>query len=151
VHLIIPAGYGGLSFKPEQFLNSAVTSCIILVAGLLKPVQTIDQRRIMATSLSTKVQSDDLKTTRRIVLDGLKGYRVKVYLFGSQATGKFRPTSDIDVAILPFEPLSQLVLANIREALEESNIVRTVDLVDLSEVDDAFKDRVLQEGIAWTE
>ena len=105
----------------------------------------------MATSVVTKVQSDDLKAVRRIVLDGLKDYRVKVYLFGSQATGEFRLTSDIDVAVLPLETIPRHVLSNIREALEESNVVRRVDLVDLSEVDDAFKNRVLREGIAWKE
>jgi predicted nucleotidyltransferase len=105
----------------------------------------------MTTSVITRVQSNDLKTAQRIVLDGLKDYQVKVYLFGSQATGKFHPTSDIDIAVLPLEPLPRQVLSHIREALDESNIVRTVDLVDLSEVDEPFKDRVLREGILWKE
>lgn len=99
----------------------------------------------------TKIQKNDLDTVHRIVRDGLKGYQVKVYLFGSQATSTFRRTSDIDVAVLPLTPLPRLVLAQIREALEESDVVRTVDLVDLSEVDEGFKQRVLSEGILWTE
>ncbi len=105
----------------------------------------------MIAPVLTRVQSDDLKTARRIVLDGLKGYRAQVYLFGSQATGKFRSTSDIDIAVLPFESIPRHVLSNIREKLDESNIVRMVDLVDLSEVDEHFKGRVLREGIVWKE
>lgn len=45
------------------------------------------------------VLTHDLETARQIVLERLKGYRVRVYLFGSRATGKARRYSDIDVAV----------------------------------------------------
>lgn len=105
----------------------------------------------MTIPVFSQVQADDLKATRQIVLNGLKHYHAKIYLFGSQATGKFRPTSDIDVAVLPLETIPRIVFVSIREALEESNIVRHVDLIDLSETDERFQARVLQEGIAWNE
>jgi predicted nucleotidyltransferase len=88
---------------------------------------------------------------RQIVLDALKGHRAKVWLFGSQATGRSRLHSDIDVAILPLEPLPALTFSNIREALEESDVIRTVDVVDLSETDESFRQRVLKEGVLWKE
>ncbi len=84
-------------------------------------------------------------------MDALKGHRAKVWLFGSQATGQARRYSDIDVAILPLEPLPALTFSNIREALEESNILRTVDVVDLSDADEALRQRVLKEGVLWKE
>ncbi len=97
------------------------------------------------------VLTHDLESVRQIVLDALKGHRAKVWLFGSQATGQARRYSDIDVAILPLEPLPALTFSNIREALEESNILRTVDVVDLSDADEALRQRVLKEGVLWKE
>jgi hypothetical protein len=93
----------------------------------------------------------DLAEVKRLVLKGLAGYAVRVYLFGSQAQGTARHTSDIDVAILPLEPLPPWVLSVLREALEESHIPYHVDLVDLSITDAAFRERVMREGIVWNE
>lgn len=93
----------------------------------------------------------DLDSARQIVLDALQGYRAKVWLFGSQATGQARRYSDIDVAILPLEPLPGITFFNIRDALEESDILRMVDVVDLSETDEKFLKRIEKEGIRWKE
>jgi len=99
--------------------------------------------------MTTSVLAQDLETVRAIVLGHLKGYRAKVYLFGSQAAGKIRPTSDIDVAVLPLQPLPELTFFNIREALEESDVVRNVDVVNLAETDETFRQRVRKEGVLW--
>lgn len=93
---------------------------------------------------------DDLYQVRQIVLKKLRNYPVKVFLFGSRAKGTERRTSDIDVAILPRSPLPAGVLSEIRQILEESNVLYTVELVDLSEADPVFRERVLREGIPWT-
>ena len=97
------------------------------------------------------VLTRDLESVRQIVLDALKGYRANVWLFGSQATGQARRHSDIDVAILPLESLPEFVLPNLREALEASNSIYDVDVVNLSDVDEKFRQRVLKEGILWKE
>ena len=47
---------------------------------------------------------DDVDEVRRIVLNGLKGYRARVFLFGSWAKGDAGRTSDIDFAVLPLDP-----------------------------------------------
>jgi predicted nucleotidyltransferase len=99
----------------------------------------------------TPVLTRDLESVRQIILNALRGYRAKVWLFGSQATGRARLHSDIDVAILPLEPLPNLTFFNIRDALEESDVIRTVDVVDLSETDESFRLRVEKEGIQWKE
>ncbi|MFQ6017240.1 MAG: nucleotidyltransferase family protein [Kiloniellaceae bacterium] len=90
-----------------------------------------------------------LDRVRRIVLDALAGYAVKVYLFGSRASGPARRTSDVDVAVDPHEPLPPRVLADLREALEESTIPYFVDVVDLSTVDADFRRHVLSEAVPW--
>ena len=65
------------------------------------------------------------------------------------ARGLAGRSSDIDVAILPLDPLPPGTLSAIREALEESRVLYSVDVVDLSYADPAFRERVLKEGVLW--
>jgi len=94
---------------------------------------------------------DDLAEVRKIVLDGLAGYSAKIYLFGSQATGTAKPSSDIDVAIWPLESMPERVFANIRQTLDKSDVHCPVDLVKVPKTDAALCERVLREGILWRE
>ncbi len=57
------------------------------------------------------IQLNAVEEARKIILRGLKGYRVQVLLFGSRATGQASRTSDIDVALYPREPLPPGVLS----------------------------------------
>ena len=95
--------------------------------------------------------SIDLEGVRRIIRSGLKGYRARIYLFGSWAAETAGRTSDIDVAVLPIDPIPRHMLSEIREALEESGVIYPVDLVDLSESSEQFRARVLREGVLWSE
>ncbi len=105
---------------------------------------------MLINSYSTaETVSANLAQVRQIILDHLKDYSVQVYLFGSHARGDARPTSDIDVGILPKASLPIGLLAELREALFESLIPVTVDLVDLSQTDEDFKQQILQEAIVW--
>ncbi|HXF86331.1 MAG TPA: nucleotidyltransferase domain-containing protein [Anaerolineales bacterium] len=101
--------------------------------------------------MASPVLSNNLELVKKIVLEALQSYRVKVWLFGSQARGQARLHSDIDVAILPLEPLPEFVLPALREALEDSNSIYSVEIVNLSEVDEKFRQQVLKEGIPWKE
>jgi uncharacterized protein len=101
--------------------------------------------------MASEILKQELELVRKTVLESLRGYRARVYLFGSQATGRARLHSDIDIAILPLQPIPSLTLFKIREILEESEVVRYVDVVDLSETDEAFRKRVEKEGILWKE
>jgi len=92
-----------------------------------------------------------LAEVRRIVLAGLAGQDAVVLLFGSYATNRADRLSDIDVAVLAEEPLPQGVLAEINERLEESQVPYDVDLVDLAQCDPAFRERVMREGVRWTD
>jgi predicted nucleotidyltransferase len=92
----------------------------------------------------------DVERIRQIVTSALKDYPVGIFLFGSHATGRAAKTSDIDVAVLPEGTLPAGLLSQIREAIEGSNVPYSVDLVDLSQTDQAFRQRVLKEGIQWT-
>src|SRR5437763_1183557 len=80
-----------------------------------------------------------LAEVRRIVLDALGSVRARVLLVGSSARGDMSRRSDIDVAIDPIDPLPDLLLSQIRNALDESNIPYRVDVLDLSRVDKGYR------------
>ena len=90
-----------------------------------------------------------LERVRGIVLDLLDAEDVRVYLFGSCATGSPRPTSDIDVAIEPLHGSAKPSLAELREQLEESDVPYDIDVVDLSTVSPEFAQRIRREGVVW--
>lgn len=71
--------------------------------------------------------------------------RVKVFVFGSRATGRAGLRSDIDLGIDLGHAIAPEVLAALRDAFDELPIMQKVDLVDFSGVDDAFKAVALQQ------
>ena len=90
-----------------------------------------------------------LDRIKDMVLDGLSGYAVTVYLFGSRARGPVRPASDVDIAVEAQEPLPPRVLARLRDRLEESTVPYRVDILDLASAGDALRERVKREGVVW--
>lgn len=95
--------------------------------------------------------TEALEEARKIILKGLKEYRVQVFLFGSHAKSKAGRTSDIDVAVWPSEPLPQGVLSTIRQELEESNIPYSVDLVDVSQLSPKWAENIKRDWVPWTD
>ena len=91
----------------------------------------------------------DLETVRGIVMKRLAGTGASVYLFGSRANGQASGISDVDLGILPRSPLPKGLLADLREALSDANILCEVDIVDLNDAPEAFRKKVLEEGIPW--
>ncbi len=92
-----------------------------------------------------------LLQVREIVAEVLAPHPVRVYLFGSRATGGGRRLSDVDIAIEPSGPVPQDLLPRLRETLEESTVPYHVDVIDLSTVDSAFRTRVKKEGVLWSD
>lgn len=93
---------------------------------------------------------DDIDEVKRIVLAGLGAHRVRVWLFGSRAQQAGGRGSDIDVGVLPLDPLPAGTLTRIEETLENSLVLYPVDLVDLSSAEPALRERVERDGIPWT-
>ena len=56
--------------------------------------------------------------------------RVKVFLFGSRATGRAGSRSDIDLGIDLGHAIAPEVLASLRDAFDELPIMQKVDVVD---------------------
>jgi predicted nucleotidyltransferase len=60
-------------------------------------------------------------------LRALAAHRARVWLFGSRVRGAGGRSSDIDVALLPLEPLPADTFARIEEELENSQVLYPVD------------------------
>ena len=64
---------------------------------------------------------------------------VKVQIFGSRATGiRLKPHSDLDLLIVGPEKLPLLLLGDLREALSESDLPFSVDIVEAQYAEPEF-------------
>lgn len=61
------------------------------------------------------------------------------WAFGSRVHGKPKKYSDLDLAIITETPLSPLIMSQLREAFDESNLPFQVDLVDWAQIHADFK------------
>ncbi len=105
----------------------------------------------MAETVKSAQREEYLDRIRTLIVEGLAGTKVEIYLFGSYARGDATRLSDVDVAIDAADPLPTGCLTRLRERLEESTIPLTVELVDLGEADVEFRARVRREGVKWSE
>lgn len=94
-------------------------------------------------------EQDYLFLLRKLVLDYVHSYPIKVYLYGSRAKGTAHKTSDIDIALLSDVKLPTGFIAGLKELIEESSIPYQVDVVDLNQVDDNFRNKILTEAKLW--
>jgi predicted nucleotidyltransferase len=82
---------------------------------------------------------------RRIVLDILRTHvprDAQVWVFGSRATGRARPYSDLDLLIDAGRRLTFDDHAMLREAFSESDLPYKVDMVDRRAITEAFHARI---------
>lgn len=69
----------------------------------------------------------------------------RVLAFGSRATRRARRYSDLDLALAAAEAVPYRVLFDLEEDFSESDLPFRVDIVDLARVDEAFRQRVLNQ------
>lgn len=72
--------------------------------------------------------------------------QARVQVFGSRATGRARPHSDLDLLLLTPPRLGWQDRAALRERFEASELPFTVDVVALDELAEGYRDRVLAES-----
>ncbi len=119
--------------------DSITVGPLVLQAGRLRPRPGLDIERWA------------MEEVRRLVLEAIENREIAAYLIGSRARGDARPRSDIDVALDGHgQPIPKMLLAELRERLEESLIPFTVDVVDLAEASAGLRAAARQEGVNWT-
>lgn len=87
----------------------------------------------------------DWDELRRILETYLPDYTV--WAFGSRVTGKAKPYSDLDLAVVGRQPLSWSEMARLTETFDESDLTIRVDLVDWATAGDAFKERIERDKV----
>lgn len=89
------------------------------------------------------LSADELGTVRRILDACLPGAQVQV--FGSRATGRSRPFSDLDLLVLEPSRLSLAQRADLRDAFEASRLPFRVDVVEAAGLAPGMAQRVAAE------
>jgi predicted nucleotidyltransferase len=92
---------------------------------------------------SLRLAPDELREVRHI-LDRLLPAN-EVWVFGSRATGRARPHSDLDLLIAQPAALSWAQRADLRDAFEASTLPYRVDVVPLADLEPGFAARVFAE------
>jgi type I restriction enzyme S subunit len=67
-------------------------------------------------------------------------------MFGSRIHGTAKPWSDLDLAIKPKSPLDWNLLAEIKEAFQESELPFRVDIVDWNDITESFRKAIETNG-----
>ena len=68
-------------------------------------------------------------------------------LFGSWATGKARPNSDIDLAFRCTPEMPRHTYLIRRESMDDLETLYSIDLVDMNKVDTVLVQEITQEGM----
>ena len=85
---------------------------------------------------------------RGLVLRILKRFvpDAEIRAFGSRVTGTSKPWSDLDIAIVASAPVGLRLMAEIRDAFEESSLPFRVDLLDWNEISQSFRQAIESSG-----
>lgn len=90
-----------------------------------------------------------LQQLKSILNEQLTNEKARVFLFGSWARQEEKRSSDIDIAIESYSPISPSKWNKLIEQIEESTIPYKVDVVDLHDAKEALIQQVKKEGILW--
>ncbi len=90
-----------------------------------------------------------LDKLKKLTLDVFEGEDVKIILFGSRARRNNQITSDVDIGLLASLKLNKKKEILLKEKVEELNIPYKVDIVDLSDASEDFRDEALKGAVVW--
>ena len=97
------------------------------------------------TAAVLDLSAEQLAQVQQVLCRVLPGAQVAV--FGSRATGRARPFSDLDLLVCVPPRLSWAQRADLRDAFEASSLPFGVDLVDLAGLAEGMRQRVLAEAL----
>lgn len=91
------------------------------------------------------LQPDQWSIVRDILQKHLPGH--VVWAFGSRATGRAKPFSDLDLAVITEQPLSLDLSAQLGEDFSQSNLPWKVDVVDWATASDVFREIIARDKV----
>jgi uncharacterized protein len=85
----------------------------------------------------------------KLVINPLKNSGFKIWIFGSRARGDHRPYSDIDLLYQFPEQSTDFsrLISRLKEELEESSLPYKVDLVDINDLAESYKQNILRDRV----
>lgn len=95
------------------------------------------------------LEQKHLDVLNDVLIKPLKKRGAKVWIFGSRARGDFKPFSDVDVLYeLPNDVVMSLAeIGQLNEALEESSLPYKVDLANVHELAQSYRDNILKDRV----
>lgn len=89
---------------------------------------------------------DHARTVRGVIDSVIPG--AQVHVFGSRATGRARPFSDLDLLVVEPARLSWLQRADLRDRFEASDLPFRVDVVEAEGLPEGMAERVASESVS---
>lgn len=90
-----------------------------------------------------------IRELKKLILSELENENMQVFLFGSRARNDNHYTSDVDIAIVPEKNSNTGKISSLKEKIENSNIPYKVEIVNVAEVSDDFKNEIMKDAIEW--
>lgn len=109
------------------------------------PIVDLSPLRKSLALLNEALAPEHAHTVRSIVESVLPGAQVRV--FGSRASGRARPFSDLDLLFVRPGRLSWMQRADLRDRFEASDLPFRVDVVDADALTGGIADRVASESV----
>lgn len=97
-------------------------------------------------NFAVALDPQQLRVVRDVIARVLPG--AEVWIFGSRATGKARPFSDLDLLLTKPNQLNWSQRAALRDGFEASDLPFCVDVVDSSELATGLAERIWSERVA---
>lgn len=104
---------------------------------------------VISKMLNMEIGKNVQEKIIQIILKYFPSEDVEIFLFGSFAQKKARPSSDIDLCLKCKEKINYSILLNIKSDFDESNLPYKIDLIDYHFVSKEFIEIALKECIKW--
>jgi predicted nucleotidyltransferase len=95
------------------------------------------------------LQEKHLLQLETLLFRPLKDAGFKIWIFGSRARGDHRPFSDIDLLYQLPETTTNFasLISRLKENLEEGPLPYKIDLVDINDLAESYKEKILRERV----
>lgn len=93
------------------------------------------------------LRDSDFLFLQKNLIQPLKAHGFRVYIFGSRATGKNHPFSDIDILLEKGGDKADFQMSKLKEFFEESNFPYKIDLVRSEDLAESYRPSVMKDRV----
>lgn len=118
----------------------AIQACINV--DLFQIMKSTETKKHIEHQLSPRLVKELYRLARTY-----RNLGVRLFVFGSFARGSNQKTSDLDLGVLWNGKRSSRVFTRLYRDVQELPTIRKIELVDMEQVDDIFKNHALAEAV----